>query len=104
MQTWVTKKKGKGGCVQHRYCSDCKTDMAFHWIGPKLGMPPVVQPHHNIRPNNATPQFAELKCPPVCNRQPGCLARPTCTSLRLCARMMAMVLSPLGAAARGKAM
>ena len=98
MQPRVTKKKGEGGCVQHRYC------IGFHRIGPKSGMPPVAHPHHNITPNNATPQFAELQCPLVCNRQPDGLVRLACTSLRPSTRMTAMVLSPLETAPCGNTM
>ena len=70
MQTEATKKKGKGGSVQHRYCADIWTHLGCHWIGAKLGMPPFVHPHHNITANNATPQHAEVQCPLVCNRRP----------------------------------
>ena len=89
--------------MQHHYSGDIYSDIGLHWTGPKLGIPPVVHPHHNIAPNNATPHFGELQCPLVSNKQPGRLGE-TCVHQLLSARLTPMVLSPLGTAACGNAM
>ena len=63
LQTRVTNKKAKGGCVQDRYCGDIHTDIGLQWIGPKLGMPLAVEPRLNITPDNATPQLRNCNAP-----------------------------------------
>ena len=72
-QIRVTKRQGDGGGVQDSYCAHIWTDVGCHGIGPKLGMPPVVHPRHNMRPDKPTPRVAELQCPLVGDRHPGWL-------------------------------